>query len=193
MSSSRTATPSGTRARSSTPNSAVWARLTAPPRPGDDLPPVRPPSRVMRSDEEEASVDRLYRQSAARHAEALKKAEERAYQRAKTPADAVMSPEDTASTVDRLYRQRMEAKRGMASALEQKYLAKSQVRMKKFSDDAEAKSAVDRLVGEPEAFKSRSQQLFERYNPRRPIVRRSGADIASNVSRWYEGGFAKRQ
>jgi hypothetical protein len=65
--------------------------------------------------------------------------------------------------------------------------------MKKFSDDAEAKSAVDRLVGEPEAFKSRSQQLFERYNPRRPIVRRSGADIASNVSRWYEGGFAKRQ
>jgi hypothetical protein len=187
----RSTTPSN---RADTPSSAVWTRLCTPPRASPELPPVRPPSRILKPSEEVESVQRLYKTNAERHENALRRAEEKAYHKDKSwPADRTMSPDDTAQAVDRLYRQRMETRDAQAKALRAKYLAKTNITMKRFADSSEAAAALERLNGDRQQERERYDELFRRHNPQRTRVTRSPDLIAGNVNRYFEGGFAKKQ
>ena len=174
-------------------NAAVWARLWSPtpPRQPEVLPELVPNRRSLTPAEELRSVHRLYAQSTQRKKDALERLDKAVYGGANAPSPT-LPPDECDAMVKRIYSERLQLKAAKTKKLEDKYLAKSVVHVKKIHDKEELTGIIQRLYDTSAKERERSAELFEKFNPSKPPLRRRKDEIVTNVDRWYAGGFGKK-
>jgi hypothetical protein len=193
-----TATPAPTGRTAATPSpslansSQIWSRLATPVDRSTPPPPIeRGSKRSLSPVELKRSLDHLYTQSFARRREAIDGLERSVYHTDK-PSDRPISREDTDAIVNRLYAQELAAIKDRHETLSKQLLAKSEVRMKRFTDKVEQAAAIDRLYNTAAREREESKTLFEQYNWHHPRKVKPKADIQEMCLRYFKGGFGRR-
>lgn len=107
-----------------------------------------------------------------------------------------VEPDELSSIISRLYEQSVrESATKKQKALNTRMTQVDASRKKKvLSSNEEVTDIAMRLYNTGEKDRKASQDLFEKYNPRMsPTLVRSKDELAENDSRFYKGGFGRKQ
>lgn len=171
----------------------TFERLSSPVPDRSQSVPL-PPLTTMRKltpAEEKRSVEHLYTQCLKQKKEKLEKLEKSLY--STTVHTVAVDPDELTSIVGRLYEQSVKEKESRLEKLTAERLKACHSRkVKKFESNDELVSVVTRLYDTSAKEKQRSDELFARYNPTNPVLKRSRFELEQNDKRYFEGGFAKK-
>jgi exonuclease VII large subunit len=165
--------------RLSTPN---------PDRSATPLPDLVP-YRKLTSAQQKRSIDHLYAETLSKRREKLEKLEKDIYDHS---SDRILPPDEISSIIQRLFEEGVKNKEKSLQSIATKRLAKLHIPVKIVESKDELNTIVMRLYNTAEKERSKSADLFRKYNPQRSTNVKTKEEVLEMADRFYKGGFGKK-